>query len=192
MEKKTRHDEGTADIQSVVSGLKQTTAAARRQFVFDNINLPGMINYLAARALVQDLDDTRKNHYLYRDTRGTGEWTMFPWDKDWTFGEVGLGGTVVADRAAELATGNPNIAFSTQPKACAYMRAVLIARTAGLLMMRSIRSLRALNNFAMNGASRSPRAFNGRWKSSVSGSSQLLFAWRVRKRVRTWRSWRRR
>jgi hypothetical protein len=29
---------------------------------------------------------------VYRDTNGTGQWSIFPWDKDWTFGVVGDGG----------------------------------------------------------------------------------------------------
>ncbi len=39
-----------------------------------------------------DADDVRKNFYLYRDTNGTGQWSIFPWDKDWTFGVTGDGG----------------------------------------------------------------------------------------------------
>ena len=40
-----------------------------------------------------DADDVRKNFYLYRDTNGTQQWSIFPWDKDWTFGVRGDGGT---------------------------------------------------------------------------------------------------
>ncbi len=50
-----------------------------------------MLDYLAARCLLQDTDDIRKNFYFYRDTEGSGEWSIFPWDKDWTFGVVGDG-----------------------------------------------------------------------------------------------------
>ena len=39
-----------------------------------------------------DADDVRKNFYLYRDTNGHGQWSVFPWDKDWTFGIQGDGG----------------------------------------------------------------------------------------------------
>ena len=40
-----------------------------------------------------DADDVRKNFYMYRDTNGTQQWSIFPWDKDWTFGVTGDGGT---------------------------------------------------------------------------------------------------
>ncbi len=74
-----------------MQGLNAATAEQRRIFVFDSFNLPEMMNYLAARCLLQDTDDIRKNFYFYRDTEGSGEWSIFPWDKDWTFGVVGDG-----------------------------------------------------------------------------------------------------
>jgi len=91
IEKKTRKHEGLSDIAVVVDGLNAPTEEQRRNFVFDNFNLPEMMNYLAARCLLQDTDDIRKNFYFYRDTNGSGEWSIFPWDKDWTFGVVGDG-----------------------------------------------------------------------------------------------------
>jgi len=93
IEKKTRPHEGLSDIVAVVDGLNAPTEEQRRAFVFDNFNLPEMMNYLAARCLLQDTDDIRKNFYFYRDTNGSGEWSIFPWDKDWTFGVVGDGWT---------------------------------------------------------------------------------------------------
>ncbi|MCU0915114.1 MAG: lamin tail domain-containing protein [Planctomycetes bacterium] len=91
IEKKTRRHEDFSDIRAVVQGLNAATAEQRRVFVFDAFNLPGMLDYLAARCLLQDTDDIRKNFYFYRDTEGRGEWSIFPWDKDWTFGVVGDG-----------------------------------------------------------------------------------------------------
>ncbi len=91
IEKKTREHEGFSDIRAVVEGLNAPTAEQRKVFVFDNFNLPEMLNYLAARCLLQDTDDIRKNFYFYRDTEGNREWSIFPWDKDWTFGVVGDG-----------------------------------------------------------------------------------------------------
>lgn len=91
VEKKTREHEGSSDIAAVVEALNAPAEAERRAFVFDHFNLPEMMNYLAARCLLQDTDDIRKNFYFYRDTNGSGEWSIFPWDKDWTFGVVGDG-----------------------------------------------------------------------------------------------------
>lgn len=91
IEKKTREYENFSDIAAVVAGLNAATAEERKIFVFDNFNLPEMLDYLAARCLLQDTDDIRKNFYFYRDTEGNGEWSIFPWDKDWTFGIEGDG-----------------------------------------------------------------------------------------------------
>ncbi len=91
IEKKTRKYEDFSDIRAVVTGLNAATATQRKTFVFDAFNLPGMVDYLAARCLLQDTDDIRKNFYFYRATEGSGEWSIFPWDKDWTFGVVGDG-----------------------------------------------------------------------------------------------------
>lgn len=102
-EKKTRLQEDFSDLDAFIAGLKQSLAgtqlensgslihtpaetAARDLFLFDNLNVPRVVDYLAGQIIVQDTDDTRKNFYLYRDTEGSGEWYLFPWDKDFTFG----------------------------------------------------------------------------------------------------------
>ena len=103
VEKKTQTDKDRSDLQALIDGLKgslagtnitengaliHTTAetAARDLFLFDNINVPEVVNYLVGAILFQDTDDTRKNFYLYRDSEKSGEWSIFPWDKDWTWG----------------------------------------------------------------------------------------------------------
>ena len=92
IEKKIRQWEDFSDLQAVVDGLMAPTELQRQRYVFDNFNLPEMMNYLAARAISNDCDDTRKNFYFYRDTNGTGEWEIYPWDNDFTFGIQGDGG----------------------------------------------------------------------------------------------------
>jgi hypothetical protein len=98
-EKKNRDQETSrSDLQTFLDGL-HLTGAARTRFLFDNVNLPVMIDYMVANTLVNDNDDAMKNFFLYRDTndgasarydhanaKGTNEWTMLPWDKDLTFG----------------------------------------------------------------------------------------------------------
>ncbi|MCD6391941.1 MAG: CotH kinase family protein, partial [Planctomycetes bacterium] len=93
IEKKIRQWEDFSDLQAVVDGLMAPTELQRQRYVFDNFNLPEMMNYLTARAISNDCDDTRKNFYFYRDTNGTGEWEIYPWDNDFTFGITGDGGT---------------------------------------------------------------------------------------------------
>jgi hypothetical protein len=84
-EKKTRQDEGTADLAAFQTGLRQSGQALSR-FLWDNVDIPAMVNYLAAMTLTGNTDCCHKNYYAYRDTLGTGEWMYLPWDLDLTFG----------------------------------------------------------------------------------------------------------
>lgn len=83
--KRTRLDEDNSDLQALVDGV-HLPMGERTSFLFDNLNLPAVINYLAAGVIMEDFDSMRANYYLYRDTEGTGEWTYLPWDRNWTFG----------------------------------------------------------------------------------------------------------
>ena len=54
-----------------------------------------MINYIAATSIIHDNDHPHKNFHLYRDTEGTRQWSMMPWDKDLTFGlNFGISGII--------------------------------------------------------------------------------------------------
>ena len=102
--KKTRLNEDAGDLLALAAGIN-TTNPKRDTFLFDNVNIPAMINYWASTVLVHDNDCTHKNYYAYRDTRdpvnnpqGTNEWMFLPWDKDLAFGlNSGIAG-VIADQ----------------------------------------------------------------------------------------------
>ena len=83
--KRTRKHEPYDDLAEMINGL---SAAPEEQtsYLFDHVNLPEVVNFLAATILTGNLDFGAKNYYLYRDTEGTGEWQMLPWDLDLTFG----------------------------------------------------------------------------------------------------------
>ncbi len=92
----TRLNEDHSDLQELAAGIAPDNPQ-RAGYLFDNINIPAMINFQAASVLVHENDHTHKNYFLYRDTERTGEWMFIPWDKDLTFGlNSGLGG-IVAD-----------------------------------------------------------------------------------------------
>ena len=93
IEKKTNDKSDLTTLGDFVAGLNLPTSAQRRAYVIDNIDLSQVLNYLAARSIIQDADDLRKNFYVYRDIHGDDRWRMFPWDKDFTFGVRGDGGT---------------------------------------------------------------------------------------------------
>ncbi len=97
--KRTRTDENNNDLKALVNGVAtNTAAAARARYVFDNVDVPAMINYIAATTIMHDNDHVVKNYFLYRDSEGSRNWTMFPWDKDLTFGRnYTLSGGVLND-----------------------------------------------------------------------------------------------
>jgi hypothetical protein len=99
IEKKTRLDEGNNDLAALVAGLSPGNPN-RKQYVFDNIDLPAAINYMVSGIIVQDFDRGAKNFYVYRDTNGSGEWTQIPWDEDLTFGNRFYSDDIAGDGSA--------------------------------------------------------------------------------------------
>ncbi len=85
VEKKTRQDEGNSDLANFISGMN-ASGSSLVNFTFDNVDIPAVINYLVGTVLTQNNDQQSKNYFLYRDTNGTGEWQVLPWDLDLTFG----------------------------------------------------------------------------------------------------------
>ena len=92
VEKKTRRWESNTDLAKFIAGVSGSSGTQRERFLFDHVDLPATLNYLAATVIIEDTDHPHKNHYLYRDTMGDGEWRFLPWDKDLTFGRNYLRG----------------------------------------------------------------------------------------------------
>ncbi|MEZ5324682.1 MAG: CotH kinase family protein [Verrucomicrobiales bacterium] len=91
LEKKTNKETRTKeDLQEFIVGIKLRDLAELENFVFDNVDIPAQVNFMAVVALTQNIDASDKNYFLYRDTFGTGEWQMLPWDLDLTFGPNAL------------------------------------------------------------------------------------------------------
>ncbi len=87
-DKKTRKKEKNDDLTNFLKGLhaRDLEPAAQEAFLFQHVNLPATLNYLATTVLMHDNDHVAKNYFLYRDSRGSKRWRMLPWDKDLTFG----------------------------------------------------------------------------------------------------------
>lgn len=83
--KKTRKDENNADLAALVSGLG-LSGEAKLRYGYDNMSIPGLINYLAALDMTNNRDHGHKNYYVYRDTNKTGEWRPLVWDIDLCLG----------------------------------------------------------------------------------------------------------
>jgi hypothetical protein len=86
-EKKTRKYEDNADLSELYNGLS-LSGEARRRYLYDNVDVAQVVNFLAARAITGDTDCCHKNYYFYRDTGFSNEWQMWPWDVDLSFGRV--------------------------------------------------------------------------------------------------------
>jgi hypothetical protein len=86
-EKKTRKNEDNADLLALYNGVT-LSGEARRRYLYDNVDVAQVVDFLAARIITGDTDCCHKNYYLYRDTGRSNEWQMWPWDVDLSFGRV--------------------------------------------------------------------------------------------------------
>ncbi|MGY8689366.1 MAG: CotH kinase family protein, partial [Verrucomicrobiales bacterium] len=106
-EKKTRQDEGKEDVTAFIDGLK-LKGADLESFLMDHVDIPAQISFMVSVAITQNIDDSDKNHFLYRDTEGSGEWFMTPWDLDLTFGPDALNTDVIIADENRNGASNPN------------------------------------------------------------------------------------
>lgn len=90
-EKKSRKWEDDDDLVDFVAGITKGTASEKLTFAYDHVNIPDMVNFLAAKAIYNNTDFGHKNYYVYRDTGGTNEWTILPWDVDLSLGRLWTG-----------------------------------------------------------------------------------------------------
>ena len=79
--KRTREWDPTWDLDELVAGVDEDNPD-RDRYVMDNVNVPAMINYLAATVVSGDYDHETHNYFVYRDNEGTGRWEFIPWDRN--------------------------------------------------------------------------------------------------------------
>jgi hypothetical protein len=86
-EKKTRLYEDKSDLNALINNLNESLPlATRTTYAYDNLDLPQVTSYFVGMALASSQDHGHKNYYVYRDSNLTGEWAIFPWDTDLTWG----------------------------------------------------------------------------------------------------------
>lgn len=105
-EKKTRREETKDDVGDFISGLNGP-GADTVSFLFDHVDIPAQLNFMAGIAITQNIDGSDKNHFLYRDTEDSGEWFMTPWDLDLTFGPDALNTDVIIANEERRGAVNP-------------------------------------------------------------------------------------
>ncbi len=84
--KRTRENESMEDLAALEAGVSQSSKGAVKSFVYDNIDIAAMTNYLASMVVTGGTDCCHKNFFLYRDSDKTQLWQFLPWDLDLTFG----------------------------------------------------------------------------------------------------------
>lgn len=83
---------GTADFDALASAISESVPLGqRRTNAFDVLDLAEVINYLAVARLVQEADDVWANMTVYRDTYGSGEWRIIPFDMNLSWGQLYYG-----------------------------------------------------------------------------------------------------
>ncbi len=116
--KRNRRYENNADLVQFVQNINSRSGESLKNYLFDNVDLPRTLNYLAANVITQNNDCMKKNYYLYRDSEGSGRWLMLPWDLDLTFGrhfmtdDSILGDTIWADKDWILGGASRNVPIS--------------------------------------------------------------------------------
>lgn len=128
-EKKTRKDEDNEDLLALYHGLS-ASHEARRRYMYDNVDVAQVVNFLATRTLTGDTDCCHKNYYFYRDTGRTDLWEMWPWDVDLSFGRRWISSLtywdqhLIADTPLFIGSGNrlPQAIFDTLEMRQMYLR----------------------------------------------------------------------
>ena len=99
-EKLNPRDGNNADYAAFATAIGETqTLAARRTNIFDQMDVPNIINYAVAARWAHENDDIWANMTIHRDTFGTKEWRIIPFDLNLSWGAIYAEGT------ADLYTG---------------------------------------------------------------------------------------
>jgi hypothetical protein len=90
-EKKNPDDADFSGIGAFLDGV-DLTGTAQANYLRASADIPQMINFAVATAIVQHTDSSSKNFYLSQEP-DTGRWKIIPWDLDHTWGNTCCGVT---------------------------------------------------------------------------------------------------
>lgn len=85
LDKKTRKSEDYSDVWNLSQKIDASPSAAQKEWMYQNINIPEVINYMAINSVIRHTDSGWYNWFIARDTDGTGRWELWHWDLDYTF-----------------------------------------------------------------------------------------------------------
>jgi hypothetical protein len=85
-EKKSYLRDEHDDLLKTVDLLEKTKGDEQWALIKKHFDVEQFINYFAVNMLLSHWDGFFNNHFTYHDIRGTGKWTIYPWDQDKTWG----------------------------------------------------------------------------------------------------------
>lgn len=86
-EKKANESEGWNDLYQLIEYMDQVDPAAFHETAWEVFDLNDLITILAVNTLTMNFSTYYHNYFVYRDIRGTGLWTVLPWDVDKLWGD---------------------------------------------------------------------------------------------------------
>ena len=97
----------TADFDQLAAGISENNPQVqRRTNVFDLLDLPEVINYLAGARWCSENDDVWANMTFYRDTYGDGLWRIIPFDMNASWGQL-YGGCSPLSATNDMSKSHP-------------------------------------------------------------------------------------
>lgn len=92
-----KSDDTFKELTDLTRGLAGGICQSRSSYIYDNVDLPKVVNYMAAMTVLLNQDRCTKNFYVYKDPK-TEQWSLLPWDVEASFGsDRGLGGRPAPD-----------------------------------------------------------------------------------------------
>jgi spore coat protein CotH len=95
-EKEFPLDEDYTELWSFLLDLNNTSGTQLTNLLRDEVDIPGMINYIAVMTIIHNNDHMKKNYFAYQSDV-TGRWVFYPWDLDLTFGRNFTGSSGLTD-----------------------------------------------------------------------------------------------
>lgn len=85
-EKKTNAHAGHGELIKLVDQLNKTKGDEQWAVIKKNFDVEQVLNYFAVNMILSHWDGFFNNFFTYHDSKGSGKWTMYPWDQDKTWG----------------------------------------------------------------------------------------------------------
>lgn len=83
---KKQPDDDLSPIISLADVLNSPSSNQKTEYLYDEIDIPNVVNFLAVSFIVGHYDTWDQNYYMHEDTERTEQWQVYPWDLSDTYG----------------------------------------------------------------------------------------------------------